>query len=349
LWQDGEVVSNINGQGDGTVPFDSAIMLSGPEKELKNVEHMYLPTGSEEYVFNQLTGKTSSDLVNKKYSYSDADWALAASKIAPSSGDFSALLQTMRDAFLSDIVGHTLLFITLFSPIDVKITAPDGKEIGKDFSSTAVLNQIPNAVYSGPIGEHEYVLITDPLPGQYKVETIGTGSGAYTVAAGRIDQATTTASIVSGTTTVNQIISNTLFVSSTSTVITLIPPTATTTPSFPPVATSTPTTTALTADSCVTDIAAAYKAKWIGKKAVADNLGFDCKALKELFKTRDMLQKVAASKLKPAEKLLLAVTQAAIKLAIADMELLAKDKNNTKDGVSLIIKYSTWFISNELR
>lgn len=340
LWPNGEVVSNINGEGDGTVPFDSAVILSGPEKELKGVEHMNLPTGSEEYILTQLTGAEPASLVNTKYDFKDADWSLAASKIAPSAGDFNILIQTLKDAFLSDIAGHTLLFLMLFSPVDVKITAPDGTQVGKDFSTGATIDQIPNAVYSGPIGEHEYVLIEDPLPGQYKVETIGTGNGAYTVAAGRIDSSTTTSSYVSGTTTLNQIVSNTLFFSSTSTTVVLTPP-------LPPAATSTSsTTTAMTPDTCVADIATAYKAKWITKKAVFDGLTFDCKALVPLLKTKATLEKIA--KPKPAEKLLLAATIAAIKLDLAGMDLLAKDKGNTNDAVSLIIKITTWFRNHEL-
>jgi pimeloyl-ACP methyl ester carboxylesterase len=326
LWQEGEVVSAVNGEGDGSVPTFSALYFSGPEKELSGVEHRQIPSEGSSYVFTTLTGQELGVSVNKKYTGLNVDWSLAASKIAPSPSDFSTLVQTIKDAFLSDVVGHTLLFIMLFSPVDVKITAPDGKQLGKDFSSGNNLTQIPNAAYSGPIGEHEYILIQDPLPGQYKVETIGTGNGAFTIASGRIDAATTTTSVVSGSTTLNQIISNTLFLSSTSTSITLTPP--------PPlIATSTPTTTPLTPDTCVSDITQAYQSKWIIKKAIYDNLIFDCKALKEAFKVRDLAKTNLAKNL----------AIAAIKLILSDMDFLAKDKSNTKNAVSLITKYTSWF------
>lgn len=330
FWQDGEVVSSISGEGDSTVPADSAIYFSGPDEQLRGVEHMNLPTASEGYVIEKLTGTSSFALVNKKYDFRNADWALAASKIAPSPGDFNILIQTLHDAFLSDIVGHTVLFFMLFSPVDVKITTPDGNQIGKNFSTGANINQIPGATYSGPIGEHEYVVIEDPLPGQYKVETVGTGNGAYTVAAGLIDQVTTSVSLVSGTTSVDQIISNTLFVSSTSTSLTLTPP-------LPPVATSTPTTTELTPETCITDLTKAYQDHWIGKKQTYERLTADCQALKGLFKAKN------ATKTKFAKGLI----DVAIRLTLANMELLARDKNNTEDAVSLITKYITWFKNNE--
>ena len=92
-------------------------------------------------------------------------------------------------------------------------------------------------------------------------------------------------------------------------------------------------------------MALAYKDKWISKKAVFNNLTADCKALKPLFSKLDVLQN---AKQTLANKLLLAVVQAGIKLALADMDLLAKDKSNSKDAVLLITKYTTWFKNTQL-
>jgi hypothetical protein len=328
LWEHGEVVSTLDGEGDSTVPLTSAAYFSVPNKNLEGVEHVKIPNGSSSYVFKELTGQDPITVINKEYSVLNADWALAASKLAPSKGDFRILVQTLKEAFIDNVIGRTFLLLMIFSPVDIKVTAPDGSQIGKDFASGSNLNQIPNAVYSGPLDEYEYILITDPLPGQYRVETIGTGSGTYTIAAGRIDEATTTTSLVSGTTTLNQVISNTLFYSSTSTLITLVPP----------VASSTPTTTQITPDTCVTDITKAYKDKWITKKIIYEGLVFDCKTLKELFKARDTAKTTWAKNL----------VVASIKLVLGHMDFLAQDKSNTKDAVSLITKITTWFRTHEL-
>ncbi len=64
-----------------------------------------------------------------------------------------------------------------------------------------------------------------------------------------------------------------------------------------------------------------------------ENLVFDCKALKELFLVRDSVK----------NQVLLNLALAAIKLTLADMDLLAKDKGNTKDAVLLISAITTWF------
>ncbi len=340
LWKDGEPVATSTGPGDDRVPFDSATYYWGPDYVAKGVHHSNLASSSEAFVFNKLTSKNAISLVGKNFGPFDVNIPILGAKIAPGPSDFPLLIDTFERAFIK-ISGYSYLLVMLFSPIDVKITAPDGKQIGKDFSLDTTINQIPNAVYSGPIGEHEYVLIQDPLPGQYKVETIGTGNGTYTVAAGLINSATTSASLVSGTTTLNQIISNTLYVSSTSTTVTLTPP-----PS--PIATSTPTTTVLTPETCASDMALAYKNKWITKKAVYDNLVFDCKTLVPFFKTRDTILAIPENKRTSAQKLILSATYVAIKLVAADMDLLAKDKSNTKDAVSLITKYTLWLRSTQL-
>jgi pimeloyl-ACP methyl ester carboxylesterase len=340
LWKDGEPVATSTGPGDDRVPFDSATYFSGPDYVAKGAHHTNLASSTEAFIFNKLTGKNAASLVGKNFGPFDVDIPILSFKIAPNPSDFPLLIDTFERAFVK-ISGFSYLLVMLFSPIDVKITAPDGNQIGKDFSTGMTINQIPNAVYSGPIGEHEYVLIQNPLPGQYKVETVGTGNGAYTVAAGLINSATTSASLVSGTTTLNQIISNTLFVSSTSTIVALTPP-----PS--PIATTTPTTSPLTPDTCLTDMNLAYKNKWVTRRDVYDNLVFDCKALVPLFKSRDTILAIPESKRSASQKLLLSITLAAIKLDAADMELLAKDKSNTKDAVSLINKYNTWLRNTQL-
>lgn len=64
------------------------------------------------------------------------------------------------------------------SPVQVKITDPQGRTITKD------VNNIPGAVYSGEsdLNGVKMVIIPNSSPGQYKIELIGTGDGQYHMA-----------------------------------------------------------------------------------------------------------------------------------------------------------------------
>jgi len=80
------------------------------------------------------------------------------------------------------------------SPVNILITDPNGKQLGvdslgdshNDFSGT-IVNSITggsenfnNGFDSGP-GEPRFFAIKNPVPGTYNVQSIGTGSGPYTV------------------------------------------------------------------------------------------------------------------------------------------------------------------------
>ncbi|HVV38891.1 MAG TPA: alpha/beta hydrolase [Candidatus Paceibacterota bacterium] len=329
-WQDGEITATYFDTGDVTVPRVSIENLVGAaDKEFHGVNHTEVASTSAAYIFRQLNNKDPQIIVGNVFvPLKDADYSVLINKLSPTPSEFKDLMQTIG----SFAENHTILFFLLFSPINMEITAPNGAHIGKDITTGSVVNEIPNALYSGPDAEHEYAIIFDPLPGTYKVQTKGTGNGTYTIATSYIQSTTTNEAYVSGTTTLNQVINNSLYLSSTTTAVTI------TADASPP-----PPLTTLTPDTCVTDMTLAYKNKWIGKKAVADNLVFDCKALKELLKTKETIEKVIPAKRTKANALLLTITTAAIKLTLADMDLLAKDKGNMKDGVDLIHKYTTWF------
>jgi pimeloyl-ACP methyl ester carboxylesterase len=284
LWMDGQPTSTILVAGDGTVPRSSIEKYVNIDKEFDFENHNGVASTSSPYIFEVLNGKTVSTTVGKTYS----------------------------------VVGSFLRF-SLLSPIDMQIIAPDGKRLGKDFSTNTELNEIPDAFYSGFNTDTEYAVILNPLPGIYKLETIGTGAGGhYTIVADYADTATTSEAQVSGTTTPAQIISNTVITSPTAAISITVD-----VPAPPPT---------LTPDTCLTDMTRAYQNKWITKKAIYDGLIFDCKTLKTLFATRD---KVTGN--------LLTTVLTLIKLTLGHMDLLAKDKTNTQDAVLLIHAYTTWF------
>lgn len=142
------------GQGDGTVPLSSSRFIESDIHEF-DAEHSALVTKSEGLVFNKLTGKNAQVLITSN-----------------------------TDSIFDK--NYRLLIIRLLSPVDMQITAPDGKRIGKDFVTGGEFNEIEGAFYSGFETDDEYITIPNPLDGEYKVETVGTGSGEYTVATGYI-------------------------------------------------------------------------------------------------------------------------------------------------------------------
>ncbi|MDO8592711.1 MAG: hypothetical protein Q7R92_02985, partial [bacterium] len=143
------------GNGDSTVPLASAASLTGVEViETNNSNHENLPTVMQKEIIKALTGTAPDNYFNNKLTSTFKRWA----------------------------------FFRVYSPVDFAIIAPDGKKIGKDFASSTEINQIPDAFYSGFNSEAEFVLIPNPLDGEYKVELQGVDSGGeYTLANSLID------------------------------------------------------------------------------------------------------------------------------------------------------------------
>ena len=90
-------------------------------------------------------------------------------------------------------IGLTVV-LRVDSPVNILVTDPNGKELGvdslgnqhNDFTGTLVnpitggSENFNNAFDSGP-GEPRFFAINNPVPGTYNVQSIGTGSGPYTV------------------------------------------------------------------------------------------------------------------------------------------------------------------------
>ncbi|MBI5729243.1 MAG: hypothetical protein HY983_03340 [Candidatus Magasanikbacteria bacterium] len=139
------------GSGDGTLPLKSSEFIYS-DISVQSTEHTALPTHAESLIINKLAAIKDPELVN--------NWHFPNFK---------------------------LLIIKILSPADIVVIAPDGKRVGKDFTIGQEVNQIDGAFYSGFTTDDEYITIPNPLDGEYKVETIGTGNGGeYTVAAGYI-------------------------------------------------------------------------------------------------------------------------------------------------------------------
>ena len=82
--------------------------------------------------------------------------------------------------------GDVFVAFLVWSPVDVLVTDPDGRRIGYDPAAGEVVNEIPNACYSGNGADEEFFLLPAGLEGDYTVTTIGTGSGPYAVSMHRV-------------------------------------------------------------------------------------------------------------------------------------------------------------------
>src|SRR3990167_3079010 len=78
---------------------------------------------------------------------------------------------------------HRMLFVPVFSPVDVQIVSPSGKKVGKNFATGEEYNEISGAFYTGYDTQNEFITIPNPEEGEYRVLTQGTGAGDYRIEA----------------------------------------------------------------------------------------------------------------------------------------------------------------------
>jgi len=139
--------------GDRTVPLDSAKSVNIKSDSLIELpsDHRSIVTDAQKDVLELLTGTRPTVEVNRGL---------------------------IKNIFLAQV----------FSPIDIQIVAPDGKRVGKDFATGNILNEIEGAYYTGYDTKSEFVTIPNPIKGEYKILTEGTGDGAYKIETTEIDQ-----------------------------------------------------------------------------------------------------------------------------------------------------------------
>ncbi|TAL49442.1 hypothetical protein EPN83_00850 [Patescibacteria group bacterium] len=162
MWEDGypdgfkDSNSSDNGlervQGDKTVPIVSSDSMPVLDVVLRDVKHSRLPEQFSDLVFNRLTGRNATIIIDN-----------------PNVPNFKSII------------------IKVLSPADILVIAPDGKKVGKDFTTGQEINEVLGAFYSGFLTDSEFVSIPNPLDGEYMVQVQGTGSGEYTLAMGYFD------------------------------------------------------------------------------------------------------------------------------------------------------------------
>ncbi|MBX4192222.1 hypothetical protein KW798_01925, partial [Candidatus Parcubacteria bacterium] len=180
-WEHGQPVLTELGFGDGTVPESSYSYELPIDREFLGVDHNGIVSTSSAYVFKALNGSEPETKINKTYH-----------------------------------IFNSVLSFVLLSPIDMEIIAPDGKRMGRNIEGSGELNEIPDAFYSGFNTDHEYAIIPNPLPGEYKVKTVGTGNGGhYRIVVNYIDVNGFVESETNGTTTPAEVINNSVTLSTT--------------------------------------------------------------------------------------------------------------------------------------
>ncbi len=265
------------GVGDGTVPIFSAQLGSAVDLEIQS-GHVNLPTDAEEEIFERLNGGELGTTVKKP-------------------------------------IPIRMLFAKIFSPADFVVIAPDGKRVGKNFTTGEEINEIEGAFYSGFNTEDEYVTIPDPIEGEYKIELKGTGvGGKYSFETTYISNEVSQTSEVSGVilpdqaTTLNVEIDN---------------------ESSAPIVTE----REVTLDVLLNDINGAYNLGWIKDKKVRDNL----------LKEANFIIKFEKKKNGKYEK---KVDKVLLKLVQINLDILFKTKKINAEARDLLKKDLIYIINN---
>ncbi|MFA6383652.1 MAG: hypothetical protein WCX17_04510 [Parcubacteria group bacterium] len=161
------------GEGDGTVPFESANALKADEKVTLDAQHRELASEGADIAFDLLNNKQPEHQSNLK------------------------------------IIRNILVFF-VFSPIDIQVIAPPDengvrKRVGKDFDHPGkILDEIEGAYYTGYDGiDSEFLTIPDPIDGEYTIKTQGTENDVYKIEATKIVEDETTREVAESTGIIN--------------------------------------------------------------------------------------------------------------------------------------------------
>ncbi len=140
-----------NSSGDQTVPLESAQAAFGDSRITLDAKHSDLPEAAQCSIVKELSGKESCSEMH-------------------------------------EIDTPNILYLNLFSPIDIQIISPSGKRVGKNFENGSIYDEIPGAFYTGYHTDNEFVTIPNPEKGEYRVLTQGTGTGKYRIEIAHISE-----------------------------------------------------------------------------------------------------------------------------------------------------------------
>lgn len=199
-WSDGFVLqSNSVGTGYAFLPNISLVLFDlYPNNDLTAMYH-------EEF---QCTHQKKLDFTpwHAPGSYSDSHGTLrSVDSMAPggtagtqpgfgrivgvgSSDDVAILAEGLNNprgidvypGFMPPIAGISF-FIQVESPVSVLITGPDGRRLGVDPTTDLFVNDYGDGGYDSQTNEPHIYGIREPMPGDFTIQTKGTGSGPFTI------------------------------------------------------------------------------------------------------------------------------------------------------------------------
>lgn len=289
-WEHGEEKEFKFAIGDDTVTaYSSRLDSTITDEEYIGVAHDELPRETSARVFNILTNKIATDVIY----------------LSPVEKIFSVQLQ---------------------SPIDVVITAPDGRRVGKNFATGQEYNEIPGAFYTGFNNDvEEYITIPNPVDGKYIIEVQGTDNGGeYGVLTGLISEATSTTNQIVGITKPNQITQLTVDINGQAV---------------------TPAERVITLEVFKNDINGAYDLGWVKDKKTRDAIIKQVEGAIKLQKRIETIYEKLPNgkrKEKKIEKIELSINKTLLKLFDKELELLQRKDKITKEALDLLkldIKY----------
>jgi pimeloyl-ACP methyl ester carboxylesterase len=284
------------GGGDGTVTTLGTILDTSILNEVASAtDHISLPSKKDEDIFKILTGNITTT------------------------------------SFHSNLI-EKLFTIQLHSPIDIVVTDPNGKRVGKDFSTGNEFNEIVGAFYSGyNNNDDEYITIPNPLDGNYKIEVQGTGNGGkYGVLTSYISDNFATATETTGVTKPNQI-------TELDTVINNSNPQ------------NLKTERIITPEVLINDINGAYDLGWIKDIKIKDALIKQVNGAIKFNKKIDIIkerQQDGSIKEKRVERFEIKVNKILVQLFTLELKTLLKKKMITQDAFNFIKNDIEYLINN---
>jgi squalene-hopene/tetraprenyl-beta-curcumene cyclase len=124
-------------------------------------------------LYNKIVGMQIAAGSGKGY------WSTSNEDYVPDLTTAYAILSLQTRAIAPPVQRLSYLIFILRSNCLIRIIDPDGNLVGYNYITGFGENQIPTAVYSGPLFEPQYIVIINPKAGTYRLELIGISEGPY--------------------------------------------------------------------------------------------------------------------------------------------------------------------------
>ncbi|RMF27358.1 MAG: hypothetical protein D6759_17850, partial [Chloroflexi bacterium] len=103
------------------------------------------------------------------------------------------------------------LVLTDLCPVNLTLTDPQGRRVGYDPATGGVLEEVPDALYTGPGVEGQFIIVPRAPAGDYQITATGFDTGEYTLLVYRVDErGAWSQAIFTGTIALSQTVTHTL-------------------------------------------------------------------------------------------------------------------------------------------